>query len=568
MKSNPIDEEEICRRYVESNDGISKIAEDYHVDKKKIRKCLITHGIEIKKKGKQPLRDVFIVNDWRIEKYPEKDGYEYVAIDRKTGYETLDVNNRGGFLTTHIEKEYGVPTPTLYDRRLYYMRTGNYWWEQWFDIVLREKKSVKKCKYCEWTTEDINNLSGAYLVHLKNVHGISRDEYLKAFPEEKPYFSLVSVTKNRQMSDNEKNYVVCKECGMKLGIISVGHLRTHGMTRVDYIKKYGIQKMVADETHEKLSVLAQIGNENMSFTKSSAPEKEIEEFISNLGYETVIGDRKILCGKEIDLYIPELKIGFEYDGLLYHTEEWGKDKNYHLYKTDKAFEKGVMLYHIFEDEYKWKKDFVLAKIQEIINNKAETLDGSECRVCEINNDMAEEFIENYGIQCQNHCKTISIGAFYKYQLVCVMTFSESEEKTWTLGTIAYDFHYNCCNVIHKLFDYFKLNHEYLEIRTFADRRWTPQDGGNIFNHLGFDFVETTEPDFWYFRKKNNEIKRRDKNEIYELVSSIDKNILSETECEEKASELGYMKIWDCGLIKYVYHSPNAPQPETSKSDAQ
>lgn len=215
-----------------------------------------------------------------------------------------------------------------------------------------------------------------------------------------------------------------------------------------------------------------------------------------------------------------------------------------------------------------EKDFVLAKIQEIINSKAETLDASECRVCEINNDMAEEFIENYDVQCQNNSITISIGAFYKYQLVCVMTFSESEEKTWTLGTIAYDFHYNCCNVIHKLFDYFKLNHEYLEIRTFADRRWIPQDGGNIFNRLGFDFVEITEPDFWYFRNKNHELKRHNKNEIYELVSSIDKNILSQTEYEEKASELGYMKIWDCGLIKYVYRSPNVPQPETSKSEAQ
>ena len=47
------------------------------------------------------------------------------------------------------------------------------------------------------------------------------------------------------------------------------------------------------------------------------------QFIKSLGYNPS-PNRKILNGKEIDIYIPELKIGVEYNGCLFHTEEYGK----------------------------------------------------------------------------------------------------------------------------------------------------------------------------------------------------------------------------------------------------
>ena len=120
----------IIEDYTQNDMGLEGICSKYHVGKLKVKEILGAHGIAIKKKGKQPLNENFIVKDWKTEKYTEEIGYEYIAIDRNTEFETKDYLNRGGVLTTYIRKTYGVETPSLYDRRLYYMRTGNYWWEQ------------------------------------------------------------------------------------------------------------------------------------------------------------------------------------------------------------------------------------------------------------------------------------------------------------------------------------------------------------------------------------------------------------------------------------------------------
>lgn len=103
--------------------GIYDVCEKYHVGKLKVKAILAENGVEMRKKGKQPMdKSDFVVSDYHVKKYEEHEGYHYVAIDRKSGYSTKDYMNAGGFLTTYIEKEYGVETPTLYDRRLYYMK--------------------------------------------------------------------------------------------------------------------------------------------------------------------------------------------------------------------------------------------------------------------------------------------------------------------------------------------------------------------------------------------------------------------------------------------------------------
>ena len=236
-KSNSIDEQLVCSEYLGQTIGIESLAVKHHVGKAKIKEILNKNGIELKKRGAQTVHKDFIVPDWRIKKYQPREGFHFVAVDKKTGFSTPDYENRAGVLTNHIEKEYSVKIPTLYDRRVYYMKTGNYWWEQWFNITEVEDKPVKKCPYCDWTTVDVENKSGMFETHLKKAHGITKLQYLEDHPEDRKYFELVSETKNRQMETDEDKYVVCMVCGAKLSRIDSRHLRTHGMTKKMYLDK-------------------------------------------------------------------------------------------------------------------------------------------------------------------------------------------------------------------------------------------------------------------------------------------------------------------------------------------
>ena len=74
--------------------------------------------------------------------------------------------------------------------------------------------------------------------------------------------------------------------------------------------------------------------------KTSVIERELYNDIRKfLGDEIKIENSYRIPGsmKEMDIYIPDLKIGIEMNGLYYHSEKNGKDSQYHLNKKLKAY---------------------------------------------------------------------------------------------------------------------------------------------------------------------------------------------------------------------------------------
>lgn len=554
-KKITLDENIICQEYLEAEIGIESMALKYHVGKKRIREILDRNNIPIKKKGKQNLKVETVVKDWRINKFPAVEGKHYVAIDRNNGFTTRDYENLAGVLTTYIKKEYNVEVPTLYFRRRYYMETGNYWWEQWFDIVLVDNCETKKCPYCDWETIDVNNKSGMFETHLLKRHNITKIEYLKEFPQDKEYFIGASYQKNLQLETDTNKFVICQICGRKLARIDNHHLLTHNITKEEYIRKFGSMKLSSKEYHKRQSEASIITNINMTFTKNSKSELEILNFLKEKGLECR-SDRHILNGREIDIFIPEKNIGIEYNGNKWHTEWFAKkDKNYHLFKMEECREKGVGLITIFEDEYELHKEIVLNKLTHILNIGNEhtpKLYGRKCQIKEIYSYIAEDFLNVNHIQGFVN-STLFLGAFYNENLVGVMSFTKQADNNWELTRLATDIKYNCCGVGGKLFNYFIKNYDFNEIKSFADRRWTLDENNNIYTKLGFVFHSFTKPNYTYYNANVNRYKRFHKfnfrkDKLVKKYSQLNPR-MTET---EMVKELGYDRIWDCGLIKYVY----------------
>ena len=356
-----INENDIVIDYT-NNIGIVDICNKYHIGKLRVKDILKRNNITIRKGGNTPIKRNFAVSDWRIEKYPDEEGYYYVAIFREDGAEFKDVKNKGGYLSEYIRKKKGIDTPTLYERRIYYQETGNYWFEQWFDIVKRKNPEYKKCPYCDWTTIDIENKSGAFEVHLREKHNKTKEEYLKEYPDDLTYFSLANKTKNLQFSSNRNEYIKCKICSKKLRRIDWRHLGKHNITLEEYKEKYD-NKTISKEFHSILSEKMIKTNMNMKPTFFSKPELEIMYFIKSYGLDCY-KDRKILKGKELDIYVPSKRVAIEYNGNFYHCEYGGgKGPKHHLEKTLMCKENDVKLIQIFEDEYMERKEVVFNKIK-------------------------------------------------------------------------------------------------------------------------------------------------------------------------------------------------------------
>ena len=255
--------------------------------------------------------------------------------------------------------------------------------------------------------------------------------------------------------------------------------------------------------------------------------------------------------REIDVYIPSLKLGIEYNGLHWHSERLGKDKNYHLDKLNKCNEQGIKLIQIFEDEWINHREICESKLRQICGlNRNPKVFARKCKVVEITDkNEVYEFLDKNHIQGRTGF-TIALGTYYNNELVGVMTFKKEKDDFWDLNRFATDINHQCIGIGGKLFKHFIRNYPFIEIKSFADRRWTIDSTNNLYTKLGFEFDSYVPPTYWYYR--DGEIMRHHKfgfrkqilHKRYGLPLTMTEREMTET--------LGYTRIWDCGLIKYVY----------------
>ena len=129
-----------------------------------------------------------------------------------------------------------------------------------------------------------------------------------------------------------------------------------------------------------------------------------------------------------------------------------------------------------------------------------------------------------------------------------MTFKKENDKKWELTRFSSNFKYICQGIGGKIFKYFVRNYNPYEVKSFADRRWTVNETNNIYIQLGFKFEKYICPDYKYIVNGKRLHKFNFRKQILHKKYGFP---LTMTETE-MTNELGYDRVWDCGLIKYVW----------------
>ena len=290
-----------------------------------------------------------------------------------------------------------------------------------------------------------------------------------------------------------------------------------------------------------------------SYSVSKA-EDELNDYIKTECHtETVTRDRKLLSEKlECDILVPSHKLAIEFDGIIWHSEKFGKDKGYHLHKTELAESKGYHLIHIFEDEWLEHKELVLRKIRHILGCDLDkpVIGARKCVIKTLSKPLVEEFLTTYHLQGFVG-STAYYGAYYGDILVGAMTFKQEKPDMWNLTRFATNTDYRLPGLASKMFKQFIKDNNPIEVKTFLDRRWS-YTSNNLYDKLGFKLAETLSPDYRYVVKN----KRLHKFGFRKQILSKNYNLpLSMTE-KEMTEKLGYYRIWDCGLYKYVWKYPS------------
>lgn len=484
--------------------------------------------------------------------YPQKDGYNMIAVCNQTQKEIKDYKNESGAIAEHVFKLYVEEAKnSKYIRKSKEYKTGKFWYDEYFTFEYRKIKEVKKCYYCSWTTEDTENLSGAYEKHLLSIHNKTIGNYLIDNPNDIAYFKHLT----------PDDAVTCAICGEKLRMLNYKHLlNKHNISLWEYKLQYGTNDIVSPSTKSKLNNTWNLNLKNQGFKRISSYETEI---LSTLNKESLVsGDRIVLNGLEIDILDTKLNIGFEINGIYYHSEnKGGKDKNYHLNKQILANKEGVELIHIFEDELVYKKEIVMNKIKYALGiNTNEKIFARHCEIKIVDSITINNFYNTNHIQGAVS-SIIHLGAYYNNILVGGMSFDNKrnmnkeiihDSNTYELTRFATNNNYIVIGIGGKLLNYFIKNYSPKRIISFADRRWTINRDNNFYTKIGFKLLKVLKPDYSYVNGKIDRYRRYHKfnfgkNKLKEKYPEVyDEN---KTEWE-MMQELGYDRIWDCGKFKY------------------
>ena len=82
---------------------------------------------------------------------------------------------------------------------------------------------------------------------------------------------------------------------------------------------------------------------------SADAQQQLIDFIRSVYNGRIEENTKaIIPSQELDVYLPDLNLALEYNGLWFHSSLFLPD-NYHKDKTDRCQEKGVRLIHVFDD---------------------------------------------------------------------------------------------------------------------------------------------------------------------------------------------------------------------------
>lgn len=542
-------EKEIINEYLNTNISIEKLALKYKTGKLKIKAILENNNIEMKKRGGQQ----------KYTSIPFKFELNNKILSCKIcGEKFNDIENKSGALTKHIEKcNPTIEIPNKLFRTNYKKTTGEYWHFKFFNIIDKFETKTIKCPECDWNTIDLTNKSGVFTKHVLSNHG-DINNFIKKHNDLKYLFNVYNNI-NERNNELINNSVVCKICGKNFKYINNKHLKTHNITLDEYKLKYLNTSFISESTIDKLKISYE---KNLKYYESnfrSNPENEISKIIENCGVLVSLNNKDVLNGVEIDIYIPELKLGIEYNGNFYHTEEFGKDKYYHLNKQNIAKEHGVNLIHIFEDEWLLKKEICVSKIKHMLGkNNSEKIYARKTNIKIVNNDDCYQFLENNHIQgYSNKCK-YNIGAYYNNILIGLMCFYK-EKNYWVLNRFATNINYICVGVGSKLLSYFINNlSENLDIITFGDRNWIYDENDNIYTKLGFTLDKILKPDYKYYNPKISRNKRLHKfNFRKQILLKKYPEILNEEMTENEMTKIiGCKKIWDCGLFRYKKKGTN------------
>lgn len=306
------------------------------------------------------------------------------------------------------------------------------------------------------------------------------------------------------------------------------------------------------------------------FTKGSIKEAALADFIvRNTDCEVYRNNRMVLQNiqAEVDVWIPELKLAIEFNGLYWHSEDGTPQtrhqRNRHLVKTEECEKQGIQLIHVFENEWDNTPEIVKSRILNKLG-MSRRIYARHTTIVELSAQQTDAFMRVNHIQGPAR-SSVAYGLIFDGELVAAMSFCRARytsEAEWELLRMASKQNTVVVGGAGKLFKHFTTTHNVNSVVSYADRRWSV---GTVYQTIGFVHSHNSKPNYFYFNGRDSKLHSRVKFQKHKLSSILEQYDATLSESANMFNN-GYRRIWDCGNMVWIWKSNQPSQLRTTNTD--
>lgn len=271
----------------------------------------------------------------------------------------------------------------------------------------------------------------------------------------------------------------------------------------------------------------------------STMEADMAKFIEDSYCGKLIRHHK-LQRLELDVYLPEAGIAFEFNGVHWHSEVRGRGKHAHITKVMRCVDAGISLIQIWEDDWcnrrRAAEHLILRKLGAI------PCVGGEITTCAVGEECAREFMESV------HVHGFVEGSDYvaakcgeEIQAVVVLQTTENKIEIVRYAAAV-------TGAFSTIIDAVTARAENMGMKTVIAHSDNEISSGNSLSRSGFSRTSDISPGFKYLfrniRIPQDSITRRD------VCESLKMHYVESMGDSELAALNKLTRVWDSGKVRW------------------